>query len=99
MVEATVLRTGSRVIFGKSHVFRFNHPAQAREQAERKTPTTPVETPSSAYRSHVSLLRVLFEVLLTVGPGYLRTAGPSYLHGIAKEAVNRSHLQLIRIRL
>jgi len=24
----TVLKTGSRVIFGKSHVFRFNHPEQ-----------------------------------------------------------------------
>jgi len=24
----TVLKTGSRVIIGKSHVFRFNHPEQ-----------------------------------------------------------------------
>jgi len=24
----TILKTGSRVIFGKSHVFRFNHPEQ-----------------------------------------------------------------------
>ena len=28
VVEPTVLKTGSRIIFGKSHVFRFNHPAQ-----------------------------------------------------------------------
>ena len=30
--SAVVLRTGSRVILGKNHVFRFNHPEQAREQ-------------------------------------------------------------------
>lgn len=29
---AIVLKTGSRVILGKNHVFRFNHPEQAREQ-------------------------------------------------------------------
>ncbi|XP_052128712.1 kinesin-like protein unc-104 isoform X4 [Frankliniella occidentalis] len=29
---AIVLRTGSRVILGKNHVFRFNHPDQVREQ-------------------------------------------------------------------
>ena len=26
--EAIVLKTGSRVILGKNHVFRFNHPEQ-----------------------------------------------------------------------
>ena len=30
--SAVVLRTGSRGILGKNHVFRFNHPEQAREQ-------------------------------------------------------------------
>uniref|UniRef100_A0A0A9X260 Kinesin-like protein unc-104 n=2 Tax=Lygus hesperus TaxID=30085 RepID=A0A0A9X260_LYGHE len=33
--ELEVLRTGSRVILGKNHVFRFNHPGQAREQREK----------------------------------------------------------------
>ena len=36
--ERERLRTGSRVILGKSHVFRFNNPQQAREIAERKAP-------------------------------------------------------------
>ena len=31
ITEPAVLKTGSRVIFGKSHVFRFNHPAQGKE--------------------------------------------------------------------
>ncbi|XP_071110195.1 kinesin-like protein unc-104 isoform X4 [Haliotis cracherodii] len=30
VMEATVLKTGARVILGKHHVFRFNHPQQAR---------------------------------------------------------------------
>lgn len=36
--------TGNRIIMGKNHVFRFNHPEQARAERE-KTPTaeTPVE--------------------------------------------------------
>ncbi|XP_067134761.1 kinesin-like protein unc-104 isoform X2 [Centruroides vittatus] len=37
--EPLVLRTGSRVILGKYHVFRFQHPEQARESRERKSPT------------------------------------------------------------
>lgn len=28
----TVLNTGSRVILGKNHVFRFNHPDQGKDQ-------------------------------------------------------------------
>lgn len=28
VVEPLVLKTGSRVILGKNHVFRFNHPEQ-----------------------------------------------------------------------
>ncbi|XP_078617010.1 kinesin-like protein KIF1A isoform X46 [Branchiostoma floridae x Branchiostoma japonicum] len=37
-----LLKTGHRVILGKNHVFRFNHPEQARQERE-KTPST--ETP------------------------------------------------------
>ncbi|XP_024082078.1 kinesin-like protein unc-104 isoform X12 [Cimex lectularius] len=33
--DSEVLRTGSRVILGKNHVFRFNHPVQARENREK----------------------------------------------------------------
>lgn len=29
--EATILQTGSRVILGKNHVFRFNHPDQGKQ--------------------------------------------------------------------
>ncbi|XP_060723746.1 kinesin-like protein KIF1A isoform X4 [Tachysurus vachellii] len=44
VTEPTVLRSGNRIIMGKSHVFRFNHPEQARQERER-TPCaeTPVE--------------------------------------------------------
>lgn len=31
VVEPTVLKTGSRVILGKNHVFRFNHPEQGKQ--------------------------------------------------------------------
>ncbi|RZF34007.1 hypothetical protein LSTR_LSTR012352 [Laodelphax striatellus] len=36
ITQPTVLKTGSRVILGKNHVFRFNHPEQAREHRENK---------------------------------------------------------------
>ncbi|XP_076019450.1 kinesin-like protein KIF1B isoform X1 [Genypterus blacodes] len=41
---AVQLRSGNRIIMGKNHVFRFNHPEQARAERE-KTPSaeTPVE--------------------------------------------------------
>ncbi|XP_072330906.1 kinesin-like protein KIF1A isoform X27 [Scyliorhinus torazame] len=44
VTESTVLRSGNRIIMGKSHVFRFNHPEQARQERD-KTPCaeTPVE--------------------------------------------------------
>ena len=45
VTERALLQTGSRVILGKSHVFRFNNPQQAREMAERRTPS---ETPTDA---------------------------------------------------
>nr|XP_046156953.1 kinesin-like protein KIF1A isoform X6 [Oncorhynchus gorbuscha] len=50
VTEATVLKSGNRIILGKSHVFRFNHPEQARQERER-TPCaeTPVEPMDWAY--------------------------------------------------
>ncbi|XP_021916348.1 kinesin-like protein unc-104 isoform X6 [Zootermopsis nevadensis] len=56
--ETVVLKTGSRVILGKNHVFRFNHPDQARERREKTSPaensapdhtekTSPAETPGN----------------------------------------------------
>ncbi|XP_075459646.1 kinesin-like protein KIF1B isoform X9 [Ascaphus truei] len=43
VVQPVQLRSGNRIIMGKNHVFRFNHPEQARAERE-KTPTA--ETPS-----------------------------------------------------
>ncbi|XP_043984562.1 kinesin-like protein KIF1A isoform X9 [Gambusia affinis] len=47
VTEATVLKSGNRIILGKSHVFRFNHPEQARAERERtpcaETPAEPVD--------------------------------------------------------
>ncbi|XP_034529316.1 kinesin-like protein KIF1A [Notolabrus celidotus] len=47
VTEATVLKSGNRIILGKSHVFRFNHPVQARAERERtpcaETPSEPVD--------------------------------------------------------
>ncbi|XP_038271658.1 kinesin-like protein KIF1A isoform X10 [Dermochelys coriacea] len=47
VMEPTVLRSGNRIIMGKSHVFRFNHPEQARQERERtpcaETPAEPVD--------------------------------------------------------
>ncbi|XP_068217159.1 kinesin-like protein unc-104 isoform X4 [Palaemon carinicauda] len=47
LVEPTVLKTGSRVILGKNHVFRFNHPEQVRERRETKSAEKSAETPGS----------------------------------------------------
>lgn len=44
LVEPEVLVTGSRVILGKNHVFRFTHPEQAREKREK---AVEIETPGS----------------------------------------------------
>lgn len=41
IVEPEVLQTGSRVILGKNHVFRFTHPDQAREKREKAVCETP----------------------------------------------------------
>lgn len=47
VTEPTVLRSGNRIIMGKSHVFRFNDPEQARQERERtpcaETPVEPVD--------------------------------------------------------
>ncbi|XP_056607205.1 kinesin-like protein KIF1A [Triplophysa dalaica] len=47
VTEPTVLRSGNRIIMGKSHVFRFNHPEQARHERGRTpssdTPMEPVD--------------------------------------------------------
>ncbi|XP_077284467.1 kinesin family member unc-104 [Arctopsyche grandis] len=42
--EPIILKTGSRVILGKNHVFRFTHPEQARE---RKGKASSLDTPAS----------------------------------------------------
>ncbi|KAG6801506.1 kinesin-like protein [Apis mellifera caucasica] len=44
VTEPVILKTGSRVILGKNHVFRFNHPDQVRERREKGSP---VETPGN----------------------------------------------------
>ncbi|XP_024082075.1 kinesin-like protein unc-104 isoform X5 [Cimex lectularius] len=56
--DSEVLRTGSRVILGKNHVFRFNHPVQARENREKiiteikedkpEGKASPAETPNNS---------------------------------------------------
>ncbi|KAH0626030.1 hypothetical protein JD844_000729, partial [Phrynosoma platyrhinos] len=38
VMEPLVLRSGNRIVMGKNHVFRFNHPEQARLERERNTP-------------------------------------------------------------
>ncbi|XP_072263895.1 kinesin-like protein KIF1A isoform X7 [Pyxicephalus adspersus] len=47
VTEPIILRSGNRIIMGKSHVFRFNHPEQARQERERtpcaETPMEPVD--------------------------------------------------------
>lgn len=43
IVESEEITTGSRVILGKNHVFRFQHPQQAREKRERKISENPAE--------------------------------------------------------
>jgi len=48
VTEPVLLRTGNRVILGKHHVFRFNHPGQPRESGKSSAPVkSPAETPVS----------------------------------------------------
>ncbi|KAF3698205.1 Kinesin-like protein KIF1C [Channa argus] len=37
ITEAVILKQGNRIVMGKNHVFRFNHPEQARLERERNT--------------------------------------------------------------
>lgn len=47
LVQPGFCPSGNRIIMGKSHVFRFNHPEQARQERERtpcaETPSEPVD--------------------------------------------------------
>ncbi|XP_049539651.1 kinesin-like protein unc-104 isoform X2 [Anopheles darlingi] len=45
VVDPEVLQTGSRVILGRNHVFRFTHPEQARERREKNKEVDVCETP------------------------------------------------------
>ncbi|KAM9827173.1 kinesin-like protein KIF1C [Neosynchiropus ocellatus] len=38
ITDAVVLKQGNRIVMGKNHVFRFNHPEQARMERERSVP-------------------------------------------------------------
>jgi kinesin family protein 1 len=40
--ESFVLKTGDRVIFGRSHVFRYNNPEQARKEKKTSSTNEPV---------------------------------------------------------
>ncbi|XP_072006123.1 kinesin-like protein KIF1C [Engystomops pustulosus] len=42
VTEPLVLKSGNRIVMGKNHVFRFNHPEQARLERERSS--APVES-------------------------------------------------------
>eukprot|EP00095_Tigriopus_kingsejongensis_P003044 maker-scaffold971_size75022-snap-gene-0.8 protein:Tk03044 transcript:maker-scaffold971_size75022-snap-gene-0.8-mRNA-1 annotation:"kinesin 3b isoform x14" len=44
--DSIQLKTGSRVILGKNHVFRFNHPEQAREVRAINSPEDPGDNPN-----------------------------------------------------
>ncbi|KAM9111725.1 LOW QUALITY PROTEIN: kinesin-like protein KIF1C [Pangshura tecta] len=43
VTEPLVLRSGNRIVLGKNHVFRFNHPEQTRLERERSAPPAPPE--------------------------------------------------------
>ena len=50
VTERTELRTGSRVIFGRNYVFRFNHPEQAaKERQEAMAKSTSSDAMSEFY--------------------------------------------------
>ncbi|XP_058067087.1 kinesin-like protein unc-104 isoform X1 [Anopheles bellator] len=44
VIDPEVLQTGSRVILGRNHVFRFTHPEQAREKREKNKEVDVCET-------------------------------------------------------
>ncbi|XP_078527272.1 kinesin-like protein KIF1C [Lissotriton helveticus] len=37
VTESLILKSGNRIVLGKNHVFRFNHPEQARQEREKST--------------------------------------------------------------
>ncbi|XP_038624837.1 kinesin-like protein KIF1C [Tachyglossus aculeatus] len=45
VTQPLVLRSGNRIVLGKNHVFRFNHPEQARLERERGAPPPPGPPP------------------------------------------------------
>ncbi|XP_041842075.1 kinesin-like protein KIF1C isoform X2 [Melanotaenia boesemani] len=45
ITEAVVLKQGNRIVMGKNHVFRFNHPEQARLERERNATAEQQEEP------------------------------------------------------
>uniref|UniRef100_A0A674K7X8 Kinesin family member 1C n=1 Tax=Terrapene triunguis TaxID=2587831 RepID=A0A674K7X8_9SAUR len=45
VTEPLVLRSGNRIVMGKNHVFRFNHPEQTRLERERSAPAEPPPEP------------------------------------------------------
>lgn len=56
IVDPIRLKTGSRVILGKTHVFRFQHPEQARESRERKSPVEMPEKSQPDESDHLEML-------------------------------------------
>ncbi|XP_047241737.1 kinesin-like protein KIF1C [Girardinichthys multiradiatus] len=45
ITEAVILKQGNRIVMGKNHVFRFNHPEQARLERERSATAEQQEEP------------------------------------------------------
>ncbi|XP_013855898.1 kinesin-like protein KIF1C, partial [Austrofundulus limnaeus] len=45
ITDAVVLKQGNRIVMGKNHVFRFNHPEQARLERERSATAEQQEEP------------------------------------------------------
>ncbi|KYO28606.1 hypothetical protein Y1Q_0020306 [Alligator mississippiensis] len=57
VTEALVLKSGNRMVLGKNHVFRFNHPEQARLERERGPPAEPPTEPVDWSYAQRELLR------------------------------------------
>lgn len=68
--EPILLRTGNRVILGKHHVFRFNHPGQPRERKPESCPLSPASNdtpvcpflPFRFYLNHFNPISVTSEL-------------------------------------
>ncbi|XP_065191038.1 kinesin-like protein unc-104 isoform X1 [Sycon ciliatum] len=63
--ESTVLNTGARIILGANHVFRFNHPEQARllrEEREKEESSQPADGDSTALADWSFAQRELIKV-------------------------------------